>query len=135
MLLFCHPCCHQRNRHLAGQQDGAHIGYVISRWMKVNDELERLYETGKFSRLDAILGPEGELLQRFERQTSDIHWAAYCLDPQNAVPHLKPTVQLHVTNFLKRYISQHREAEWAEIFQHFFDFQNRERLFNPTTDL
>ncbi len=43
-------------------------------------------------------------------------------------------LQLRVTNFLKRYIGQHTEAEWAEI-QHFFDFQNRERFFNPTTDL
>ena len=48
---------------------------------------------------------------------------------------LKPAVQLRVTNFLKRYFGQHTEAEWAEIVQKFFDFQNHERLFNSTTDL
>ena len=42
------------------ESDGAHIGYVISRWMKINDELERLYDTGKFSQVDSVLGPEGE---------------------------------------------------------------------------
>ena len=41
-----------------------------------------------------------------------------CLDPQNATSHLEPAVQLRVTNFLKRYIGQHTEAEWAEILQH-----------------
>ncbi len=55
------------------ESNGAHIGYVISRWMKIKDEQERLYDTGKFSQLDTILGPEGELLQQFERQISDIH--------------------------------------------------------------
>lgn len=51
------------------------------------------------------------------------------------LPHLGPTVRIRVTNFLKRYIGQHTEAEWAEILQHIFDFQNRKHLFNPTTDL
>lgn len=55
----------------------------------MKDELGRLYETGRFPQLASIIGPEGELSQRFERQTSDIHWAAYCLDPTNASPHLE----------------------------------------------
>ena len=93
------------------ESDGAHIGFVISRWMKMKDTLERLYKAGKFRQLASIIGPAGELFQRFERQTSDIHWAAYCLDPTNASPHLEPAVQLRVTNFLKRYIGQHTEAE------------------------
>ena len=49
--------------------------------------------------------------------------------------HLEPTVQLRITNFLRQYIGLHTEAKWVEILQHFFDFQNRERLFNPSTDL
>ena len=113
------------------KSDGAHIGFLISRWMKMKDELERLYETGKFPQLASIIGPEGEL----SRQTSDIHWAAYCLDPTNASPHFEPALQLRVTNFLKRYVGHHTEAEWAEIVQQFFDFQNHERLFDSTTDL
>ena len=97
------------------ESDGAHIGYVVSRWMKIKDELERLYETGKFPQLASVLGPEGELLQQFEQQTSDIHWVAYYLDPQSIFSHLEPIVQLCVTNFLRQYIGQHTEAEWAEI--------------------
>ena len=117
------------------ESDGAQIIYVISRWIKIKDEQEQLYDIDKFLQLDSVLGLEIELLQQFERQTSDIHWAGYFFDSQNAVSHLEPTVQLHVTTFLKRYIGQYTEREWAEILQHFFDFQNRERLFNFTTDL
>ena len=51
------------------KSDGAHIGFLISRWMKMKDELERLYETGKFPQLASIIGPEGEPSQRFERYT------------------------------------------------------------------
>ncbi len=59
----------------------------------------------------------------------------YCLDSQNGIFYLKPTVQLLVNNFLKQYIDQYTEAEWAEVFQQFFNFQNPKRPFNPTTNL
>lgn len=77
----------------------------------MKDELERLYKTGKFLQLVLIIGPKRELSQRFKCQTSDIHWAAYCLDPTNALPHLKPVVQLRVTNFFKQYVGQHTKAK------------------------
>lgn len=77
----------------------------------------------------------GELFQRFEWQTSDIHWAAYYLDPTNASPHFELTVQSCMTNFLKQYIGQYSKAEWAKIVQQFFDFQNHKHLFNSIINL
>lgn len=42
--------------------DGAYIGYIIARWRKIKDELEWLYDTGKFLQLVSVLGPEKEFL-------------------------------------------------------------------------
>lgn len=39
---------------LQSESVGAHIGYVSSRWMKINDELERLYGTDKFPQLASV---------------------------------------------------------------------------------
>ena len=117
------------------KSDDTHIGYFISRWIKIEVELKRLYDIGKFLQLASVLSIKEQLLPQFERQTYAICWAAYCLDPKDTVFHWEPKGQMRVTNFLKPYIGQNTEAEWAEIFQHFHDFQKYKRFFNPTTNL
>ncbi len=42
------------------ESDDTNIRYIISRWIKIKDELEQLYDKGKFSQLDSVLGSEGE---------------------------------------------------------------------------
>ena len=53
---------HLNEAQLQSESDGTHIRYIISRWMKLKDELERLYDIGKFPQLASVLGPEVELL-------------------------------------------------------------------------
>lgn len=53
---------HLNEAQLQSESDGTHIRYIISRWMKIKDELERLYDIGKFPQLASVLGPEVELL-------------------------------------------------------------------------
>lgn len=73
--------------------------------------------------LASVLGLEGELLKKFERQTFDIYLAGYCLDFLNVMFNLQLIVYLRIINFLKQYINQHTKAKWVEILQLFLIFR------------
>ena len=61
------------------ESNSATLGKVIPRWLGLKEDLKGLSKLYPY--LDPILTSEGTFDKRFGVQTSDIHWAAFLLDP------------------------------------------------------
>lgn len=81
--------------------DAAHLGYVNERWLSFWDDFIKLVETGRFPQILPMLDINGYWQEVFNQQTTNIHWVAYFLDPQNSG---KPMQKLKITAFLWHHI-------------------------------
>ena len=114
---------------LSSEDDNAHLGHVTKRWLEMKSTMTTLHQGGTQG-LDDVIKPDGIWAELYHQQTTDIHWVAYFLDPENAGAVMTESVQNAVFTFMRRYIHV-SDGEWYQIVSDFWDFHLKQGRFPP----
>ena len=113
----------------SSEADNAHLGHVSDRWLTIKLQLQQLYDRGTFSDLHDVVKHDGVWAELYNQQITDIHWVAHVLDPVHAADPILPSMQVRIFEFMRKYIHVDSQ-QWTYVIQHFFDFKNKEGLFD-----
>jgi hypothetical protein len=116
------------------ESNRAHLGYVVTRWKKIADHLRQLIARTNYPHADRIRtiftprpNAKGDLIHlwndRFNKQVTDIHFAAYHLDPANQ--HIAATIdeEMALLGCLKRYT--YTEEAFRATRKQYYQFKSR----------
>ena len=113
---------------LSSEDDTAHLGHVTKRWLGMKEALTTLHQGGASGLYD-IFRPEGIWAEVYKKQTTDIHWVAYYLDPASAgAIGSSDHIQQAVFSFMRRYVRV-TDPEWHQVISDFWDFQGKQGRF------
>ena len=103
---------------LSSEDDKAHLSHVTKQWLEMKEALTTMYQRGA-SDLYNIIKPDGIWAEVHKKQTTDIHWIAYYLDPVNAgAIGSSDYIQQAVFFFMQWYIHVD-ELEWHKVISNF----------------
>lgn len=113
---------------LSSEDDKAHLSHVTKRWLGIKEALTTMHQGGAPGLYD-ITKPDGIWSEVYKKQTMDIHWVAYYLDPTSArAIGNSDHIQQAVFFFMRRYIHVD-DLEWHQVISDFWDFQGKQRRF------
>ena len=120
--------CSNHEAQFSSENDTVHLGHVTKRWLGVKEALVTMHQGGASSLYD-VIQPDGIWAEVYKKQTTDIHWVAYYLDPASAgaIGH-SDHIQQAVFSFMRRYIPVD-DLEWHQVINNFWDFQSKQEQF------
>jgi hypothetical protein len=108
------------------ESDSSTLSKVVPRWQKLGAELGRLSLIFP-NLIGGFLDIGGPFFARLAKQTTDLHSAAFLLDP---ISLLKSTNQEEVNKALSFLLKRCKEEQRKELHKSFFEFRTRTGVYN-----
>jgi len=110
------------------ESNSSTLSKVVPRWQKLGAELGRLSSIYS-SLVGGFLDIGGPFFARLGKQTTDLHFAAFLLDP---ISLLKPTNNVEVDRALTFLLKRCKEDHKKELHRSFLEFRTRGSVFSST---
>ncbi|KAJ5103082.1 hypothetical protein N7532_003611 [Penicillium argentinense] len=111
------------------ESGGANLMKVVCRWMSLRAHIQQCQEGSSLGKDLAEFIPH-DLTPRIDRQLTDLHWAAFYLDPKNHSSKTPITKRDQVIRTIQKYcVSPDNIDASAEAIDEFFTFRGRQGSF------
>jgi len=110
------------------ESDSSTLSKVIPRWMKLEAELQQLSRLFPLL-LGGITQPGGVFRERTEKQITNIHYAAWLLDP---ISILKPPGQAQIDMGVQFLLARSKEEDRKAIHTSILEFRTQADVFGPS---
>ena len=114
------------------EDSNSHLGHVLSRWMVMAEHLKMKAsfdpELDQFMSMPTDSESRG-FAQRYKRQVSPLHIAAYYLDPETRIKPIPENFDTQLQVFFRQYTTS--DADYQTINYEFESFRAQEPPFEP----